>query len=152
MHYCCKVFAYQIDNGKQECYRLSNEEGGPLRWQLYDNNDPSAGIVIKLTNGDYSAFCGDISKNREMDLVLRCHPEMVDMELSNAAMVIEDADKSACHYRMELDSVWGCPTQCGIYNNALCNNKGICSYDFTNNVPKCFCYAGFYGDGCQNVN
>lgn len=87
-----------------------------------------------------------------MDLILRCDPERVGVELSSAAIITEDADKAACHYRMELNSVWGCPTQCGIYNNALCNDRGICSYDFSNNVPKCFCYSNFQGDGCQKVS
>ena len=122
-----------------------------MQWQLYDINDPSAGIVLKLTNGDYSAFCQDSSKNREMDLILRCDPDSVGMELSTHATITEDANKAACHYRMELNSVWGCPSNCGIYNNALCSNQGICSYDFSNNVPKCFCFSNFNGDGCQKV-
>ena len=120
-----------------------------MQFQLYDINDPSAGIIIKYTNGDYSKYCQDLSKNREIHLILRCAPESVGMELSSHAAIIEDANKHACHYRMELNSVWGCPVQCGIYNNALCNNKGICSYDFSNDIPKCFCYSNFHGDGCQ---
>lgn len=58
------VYAYQVNNAHGECYRLSNEVGGPIAWELYDAFDPSAGIVIKLTNGDYSPFCQDPSKNR----------------------------------------------------------------------------------------
>eukprot|EP01084_Bolivina_argentea_P056250 102992_1 len=143
------AFAYQVNNIHDECYRLSNEDGGPMEWHLYDINDPAAGIIIKLKNGDYSLFCQDESKNREIDLIFRCDPQTVGTELSNTAIIIEDADKAACHYRMELNSIWGCPVQCGIYNNALCSNKGICSYDFSNNVPKCFCYSDFEGDGCQ---
>ena len=31
----------------------------------------------------------------------------------------------------------------------LCNNEGLCGYDYTNMQPRCFCYDKFEGDDCS---
>lgn len=52
---------------------------------------------------------------------------------------------------MEIESIWGCPIECGIYKGKLCGGNGICKYDWINNEPKCFCDGNYYGVACESV-
>lgn len=51
---------------------------------------------------------------------------------------------------MEIDSSIGCPLQCKVTNEKVCSGNGICQYDETNKIPKCFCYEGWFGEDCSS--
>lgn len=84
------------------------------------------------------------------------------MELQCAAVAVQGnygdvnvfETDGACKYRMILQSIAGCPTQCITNNGAngqpaqICNGNGVCGYDSDNAYTKCFCYSGWGGAGC----
>ena len=143
------TYAYQVDPDDTLCVKLSKEDGGPPVWNLIDNEDPSSGVSISLKYGDYSPGCQTNSKNRELQLRFRCSTDS-NYDLSTNTIVSETIE-TPCEYIMELNSIWGCPTECAIYNGKLCSNNGICSYDWKANKPKCFCYGNYNGIACEKV-
>ncbi|ETO24755.1 hypothetical protein RFI_12404 [Reticulomyxa filosa] len=50
---------------------------------------------------------------------------------------------------MTIKSIYGCPTQCGIYGHSLCGGNGLCSYDWQNTKAGCFCYWNRGGAACE---
>jgi len=88
-----------------------------------------------------------LKKNREFSIMLYC---------SNNYENIFDEEEiiyeyPTCTYNVELFTIFGCPTQCPIKNYQLCSGNGICDMDWTNHIPKCFCYYGYYGDDCSST-
>ena len=95
-------------------------------------------------DGDYDPNCKDNLKNPWFSLSLRCSHTDDGTNIPDIERVYYEQDQ--CEYQIFLDSIYGCPVECGVIDNKLCNNKGICGYDFTNNEPKCFCYNGYESD------
>lgn len=135
-----KAYAYQI---RKNCFYLSSTDGGPMKWALLDEQDPSQGIALMYKNGDW---CSAYKKNRELNLRFECENDAYNVP------DIETVVESECTYNLTIKSIYGCPIQCGTYGNALCNSKGLCSFDFTSTTPKCFCYHRYSGDACQQFN
>ena len=126
-------------------------------WQAPDQLgvDPSAGIIIYSGNGDYDAQCGNEpsenqGRNAMMALALRCTDEP-GTNIPDTEMVY--FKKDSCEYQIFLNSIHGCPIECDRFNGKLCNSKGVCGHDYTNNIPKCFCYNGYESNsGCIDLD
>jgi len=139
--------AYQIQNVQnaqsyQRCYRLHDGVTNPT-WSLYQSDDAVAGVVLTYTNGDWCDVKGK-GRNREFRIAFICDNNYYNV--FDKEEVIEETE--TCIYQTNIKSIWGCPEQCKIVNNQLCNGNGRCDYDFTNGYPKCFCYTGYYGEDC----
>jgi len=139
--------AYQIKNHEtfENCYRL-HDGVTPPKWSLYKSDDPVSGVVLTYMNGDWcNSSDSNLGRNREFRIAFICadnYGNTFDKEET-----IEETEY--CVYETNIESVWGCPEQCGVVNKRLCNGKGTCDYDFTNGSPRCFCYSGYYGDDCS---
>ena len=51
---------------------------------------------------------------------------------------------------MTMKSYYGCPIECPITSNGLCNSHGHCSYDKVNKKSYCYCNYGWYGNSCSD--
>merc|ERR1719464_936476 len=129
------VYAYQI--------RLDNEGKPSECWHLSD------------TDGDYSAGCGH---NRQVDIRFVCDNDQGAYGIPGESKSEVDytlttgAETEVCHYRMEFHTVYGCPSQCLIVGNKLCNGVGLCGYDWSIQQPRCYCYSLWSGDSCTIIN
>lgn len=137
--------AYQVQNAQstfQRCFRLHNGVTPPT-FSLYKEDDPSAGVVLTYTNGDWCTMNGK-GRNREFRIAFICENNYYNA--FDKEEIIEETE--LCIYETNIKSIWGCPEQCKVVNNQLCNGNGVCEYDFTNQYPRCFCYSGYYGADC----
>jgi len=134
--------AYQVSHGHSTpgCYRLHDGVSPPI-WSFYDATDPSLGVVITYTNGDY---CQSSLNNRQMRLQFVC-----DARVNNYPDKEESVSESGCTYTIRIPTALGCPVECPIVDGALCSGNGTCDFDYTANKPKCFCYYGKFGDDCS---
>ena len=55
---------------------------------------------------------------------------------------------TACVYRVPIDSIYGCPTECGMYRGRLCAARGLCKFDQDTLKPHCYCQVGYTGYSC----
>lgn len=67
--------------------------------------------------------------------------------LPSQDMVNEDV---TCGYNAMIFSKLGCPTECQTPSTSghLCNGHGICDYDTTQSVARCFCDTNWVGHHC----
>jgi len=139
------VAAYQMprQKSKDDCYRLHDGITPPI-FSLLDDKDPSIGVSIKYVGGDW---CPDPGKNREFVINFYCADNYENVPDIEETIPEDPGDK--CRYILEIDSSIGCPLQCKVINDKVCDGNGICQYDETNRAPKCFCYEGFYGEDCS---
>ena len=108
-----------------------------------DYDDPSTGVMITYTGGDASSCPG--GNERKLRLSFYCMNDPQSMP-SSAAVV----EFPACTYNIQLESMYGCPVSCGIPNNSLCGQRGVCGYDRDTETARCFCNEGYYGSGCES--
>lgn len=149
--------AFQVANSTNvgpddKCHRLSGDivksASSSVRYSLYDQTNPAAGIVVTYFNGDR---CGLTQTKRQMRIWLQCYNDAVT--LPNRTPVIES---SGCTYDQYTKSIYGCPLQCprtvDMYGNVnLCANHGVCDYDAVLGSPRCFCNNGYTGASCDQV-
>jgi hypothetical protein len=57
-------------------------------------------------------------------------------------------ETNSCNYKLVLQSIAGCPTQC-ITGGSICSGNGICGYDTDAQASRCYCYTGYAGDVCS---
>jgi len=133
--------AYQSSHGHQTpgCYRLHDGFSNPI-YSFYDSTDPSLGVVITYTNGDY---CPQYLTNRKMRIQFVCDPRV-----NNYPDKEESVSEDGCVYTIKIPTALGCPVECPIVDQQLCSGNGTCAFDYSLNKPKCFCYYGKFGDDC----
>eukprot|EP01084_Bolivina_argentea_P175920 304533_1 len=138
------VAAYQVYRGNmrenQPCWRLHDGETKPI-WEFLEPNDPAFGITLTYTNGD---FCADGGINREFRIKFLCNHDVENIPDKEENIV----EPEKCLYEFTMKTNKGCPTECLIVDEKLCNAKGVCDYDFATSRPKCFCFLGYYGEDC----
>ena len=138
-----KGFAYQINEAQDACYPLSSGSADDVSISLYDHLDPTQGIIIKHTNGEWADSCG---ANREFTIKLKCEDDP-----SSVPRQTDVTEYAKCKYQMTIYTMHGCPSGCGAYANSLCAAQGLCGYDFSTNRSRCFCYHEFGGSACEQV-
>ena len=47
-----------------------------------------------------------------------------------------------------MNSIYGCPLECPTANRHLCNAHGLCRYDDTLGIPRCFCDDFYLCNDC----
>jgi len=111
-------------------------------WSLYDQSDPSKGVSLKyIGSPDYMCHSGDIERTLTIDVMCG----------DKSPYIIEYAQEpDVCQYHIQMTSIQGCPKECLVTSNGLCDGHGECSYDSTSKSPHCFCYEGRGGKDCTD--
>mmetsp|Transcript_30408 Transcript_30408/g.48715 ORF Transcript_30408/g.48715 Transcript_30408/m.48715 type:complete len:807 (+) Transcript_30408:30-2450(+) len=155
-----KVYAYQmkVDSSGEvtDCWHLSDPDGGPGVWGLINEDNPSEGVVVTYLDGDYSTNC---AHNRQVNITFVCDndhgafgiPGKSKSEVSYYELG-DAAEPELCQYKLEFHTIFGCPSECPIVGNKLCNGVGLCGYDWTRKQPRCYCYSLFKGDSCTEFD
>lgn len=130
------------DDGYQECNVIGHYD--PLRddtyFKLLDIEDPSKGISMTYLFGHR---CPD-GNLRSATINIYC--DGVDM-------VIDSADEpTTCNYHLNTRSQHGCPLECPITSNGLCNAHGHCAFDKNTGKPHCYCNEGYTGNSCEPIS
>jgi hypothetical protein len=127
-------------DGYKECnvigkYDPNNDD---THFSLLDDKDPSKGISIKYASGD-KCPSGELRS------------ATIDVTCDNVNKIILSAlEPTKCEYHMTMKSYYGCPLECPITSNGLCNSHGHCSYDTNAKKPYCYCNHGWYGVSCSD--
>lgn len=143
--------AYQLDGNGGGCYHLGKgTESRYMRWRpigcfhscwlSVDDDDPTTGVILSYTEGD-SRFC---SSSRSLHLSFFCMNNFNNLPKDSAVI-----EYPMCAYNMQLESIYGCPVECGQVNNKLCGGRGVCGFDRDISAPRCFCNEGYYGSACE---
>lgn len=132
--------AFQVANWENRCYRLANADEGPV-FGLIEDANPSYGVTLTYPDGE---ACSSGTK-RSLKLVLVC-----DADVSTVSGSVAVEEVGYCSYEVFLRTAYGCPVECPIINNQLCNGHGICGYNTDSNRAACYCNVGWAGIGCDS--
>jgi hypothetical protein len=124
--------------GERYCYIVGHYDqySTELTYSLLDAKDPSKGVSLKYPTGE------------NCDLTPRS--ATIDVMCGNTALsIISAQEPTTCQYHMVMKSYYGCPTECPITSNGLCNSHGHCSYDAKAKQSYCYCNDGWYGAACD---
>ena len=112
---------------------------------VYPSN-PIEGVKLIYDNGDFLHDGDGCTDNRRFTISFLCENEALNVPDEEPVYELYN-----CDYSIEMKSIYGCPVECPIIGNPphLCNNQGLCGYDFTNMSPRCFCYDKWEGDYCH---
>lgn len=126
-------------DGYKECHVIGKYDSSQddAHFSLLDIGDPSRGVSIKYTAGD-KCPSGVL---RSATINVEC--------FNTAAEVLSALEPSVCQYHMIMRSYYGCPAECPITSNGLCNSHGHCAYDSKAKQPYCYCNEGFEGADCM---
>lgn len=115
-------------------------DGNSYMWSLVNDNDPTEGVALTYPSGEQCHIhSGEtVAPDREMTIRFLCSDTV-------AATPSRAEEISHCHYEVDIQSIHGCPTQCGTKDGKLCGGHGICAFDKTNKKAKCFCDDGWEG-------
>lgn len=153
------VYAYQIkvneEGEPEQCWHLSDKDGGPGVWSLINEDNPSEGVVVSYLDGDYAPEC---EHNRQVNIHFVCDndhgaygiPGQSESEMDYK--LVNGMEEEICQYKMEFHTIYGCPSQCPIVGHKLCNGVGLCGYDWSVKAPRCYCYSLWTGDSCTEVD
>jgi len=127
-----------------DCYIIGRYDASrdDLHYHHIDPSDPTKGISMVYPTGE------------------RCDPKdpkgvmrstTIDVQCANTKTLVLSANSpGACQYHLSMKSYYGCPAECPVTENGLCNSHGHCSYDSKLKVPYCFCNEGHYGVDCSS--
>jgi hypothetical protein len=73
----------------------------------------------------------------------------LDFELKSGSMSVFEDPELLCDYTLQFANTYGCPAECPRTGVRVCSNFGLCGYDFSTKLPRCFCYAYMTGDACN---
>lgn len=132
--------AFQVARHDNFCYRLGNSFEN-AEYKLFEEEDPSRGVVLKYKGGNLCS--GGVRRSLEI-----AFPCTEDMNIPDEETVEETSE---CVYKLLVPSIYGCPTQCGVKDRKLCNDKGVCRFDETQSASRCFCDDGWEGDDCGSL-
>eukprot|EP01038_Epipyxis_sp_PR26KG_P013006 gene13006-17436_t len=125
------------------CYSLAHfENEGQLTYDLLDSQNPALGVSISYPGGDK---CSATNGNG----ILR--KATVDVYCDNVNEIILSAQEpSLCSYHLSMKSYYGCPKECPVTANGLCDSHGHCAYDSVNKAAYCYCNSGYTGSSCNS--
>lgn len=127
-------------DGWKECHVIGRYDAtqDDSHYTLLDSNDPSKGVSIKYSAGE-KCPAGSL---RTATIDLMC--------ADTRAEVVSALEPQLCQYHMVMRSYYGCPVQCPITSNGLCNSHGHCYYDSKLKQPYCYCNWGYSGSDCSS--
>lgn len=131
----------EFSNGFYDCNVIGryDPKQDDLSYSLLDVTDPTKGISMAYPLGDRCTDKGVMRK------------ATIDVQCANVkATVLTAQEPTECDYHLVMQSYHGCPTECPITKNGLCNSHGLCQYDSVNKAPYCYCNEGYYGPSCSD--
>eukprot|EP01036_Dinobryon_divergens_P022919 gene22919-31223_t len=131
------------------CYILGHSLGGSISYSLLDTKDPSKGVSISYPSGEQcnpSAEKGDPTAGIKRSVT-------IDVQCANTkSRTVSAQEPDKCAYKIAMKSFYGCPTECPITSNGLCDSHGFCGFDSNKQKSYCYCNAGFYGSACESTS
>jgi len=113
-----------------------------LTYNLLDQTDPSKGVSITYPAGEKCATSTQLPRQGTIDI----------MCANQDSTVLTAQEPASCSYHMTMKSWYGCPTQCPITKNGLCDSHGLCKYDKTAKQAYCYCNDGYSGSSCSTYS
>ena len=113
-----------------------NADNDDLSYALLDSRDPTKGVSITYPKGE-KCSSGAL---RSTTLDVQC--------ANTKSTIISAQEPHVCQYHFVMESYHGCPTECPITSNGLCNSHGHCSFDKNLKQPYCYCNEGYSGSSC----
>jgi hypothetical protein len=129
-----------LESGKDSfCFIIGRYDSSHPDMRLLDESNPAKGVSIEYPTGERC----DTGVMRKA---------FVDVECSNTeTRTLQAVSDRPCTYRLTMKSQHGCPKECAMTDNGLCNNHGHCGYDYVRQTSYCFCNDGYYGDSCEDT-
>lgn len=135
-------YLVRASDGYKECHVIGtyDPKQDDLIYSLLDPSDPSKGVSLRYGNGDRCEAFKTKGVYRSTTLDVQC---------ANVKMSILSAtEPNTCQYHMLLKSYYGCPAECPITSNGLCDSHGYCRFDKLKKKSYCYCNQGYSGDSC----
>eukprot|EP01084_Bolivina_argentea_P127391 225309_1 len=144
---CNSKLAFAFTEYNSNCYKSSSSDGGPPTTSLITTQDPSFGIILQYTQGDW---CSAGNKYRSISMHLMCDNTTTNIETTKNAY-FEDQNSGQCTAKISpIHTSYACPIAChSNQNGELCSNHGECGYDHNIGTAKCFCFHGYTGTVCE---
>jgi hypothetical protein len=123
-----------------------------LMWSLLDAGDPSKGVSLHLL-GSPEFQCkhddsgASISTDRTFTIDILCDGSAS----ANPYYIDYVQEPSHCQYHAEMRSIYGCPRECGVTGNGLCDGHGYCAWDNSDSSAHCYCNEGWSGSDCAST-
>lgn len=127
-------------DGYKEChvigrYDASNDD---MLYKLLSEKNPALGVSMTYPLGE-SCPSGALRS------------ATIDVKCANVEAVIDSAQEpESCQYHLVMESYHGCPKECPITAEGLCNSHGHCHYDETRKTAYCYCNEGYSGSSCSS--
>lgn len=140
-HGAAMQYLNRLSDGYKECHVIGKYDPtqDDTHFSLLDVSDPSRGVSLKYSTGDKCPSG-----------VLRS--ATIDVMCANTRVEILSAlEPQTCQYHMVMKSYYGCPVECAITSNGLCNSHGHCAYDSKSKSPHCYCNEGYAGPDCGSL-
>lgn len=130
-------YASYAENDRH-CYIVGHYDqySTELTYNLLDVKNPAKGISLKYPTGEN---CDLTPRSATIDVLCANTP----------TTIISAQEPTTCQYHMTMKSYHGCPTECPITSNGLCNSHGHCAYDAKAKQSYCYCNEGWYGPACD---
>lgn len=122
-----------------DCYVIGKYDSNndDAHYALLDDQNPALGVSIKYALGDKCST--GVLRSATIDIVC------ANVESS----IVSALEPNHCEYHMVMKSYYGCPTDCPVTKNGLCNSHGHCAFDTVNKKSYCYCNAGYGGSSCK---
>lgn len=130
-----------FEDTEKFCYIVGHYDSqiDQLTYSLLDQTDPSKGVSITYPSGEKCGSSTQLSRQAT-----------IDIECTNEeATVLFAQEPTTCSYHMSMKSWYGCPTQCPVTGNGLCDSHGLCKYDKHAKQAYCYCNEGYSGSSCS---
>ena len=110
-----------------------------------DQQDPSLGLSITYQKGD-------VCSTTTLDKTKVYQMTTIEVQCANVkASLVSANSPHSCENHITMKSYHGCPTQCLVTPNGLCDGHGYCKYDKLLKQPYCYCNTGRYGSACSST-
>ena len=117
-----------------------NAQNDDLSYAMLDSRDPTKGVSISYPSGE-KCSSGAL---RTTTLDVQC--------ANTKSNILSAQEPNVCQYHFVMQSYHGCPTECPVTSNGLCNSHGHCSYDSKLKTPYCYCNEGYSGSACTDTS